>query len=323
MRAKYLVFVSILLFSCTIFAKNGKKSGILGDLWPRVDSIAVRGDFIAATTDAGLRLFKCSNKSCRETDRFKTPDALSAAAFTDNSRLLTSGGMGLWSLNINPDNKLKLLWHHPDVGAVRELLVTPDLVVAAMGAMGIQIYKRQGGKLVPKRIYPTGDYCRGIALQGTTLYAACGYDGLLILDISDPVAPVRKVQKKFVSPVHNLLLHNGMLFLALGRLGVAIVSILDPSNPQVVGRAKLLDGARSIAVYGHFMYVADGMKGVGIFDITNPRHPVDKGHLNAKGAPVRLIVNKKRLIIANDYAGIAIYDLSIPDKPTELWRTKR
>lgn len=318
-----LVFVSIFLFSCTIFAKNVKKSQILDDLWPRVYFTVQRGDLLAAGTDAGLRLFKCSAKACRETDRFMTPDALSTAVFMDPKNLLIGGGMGLWSLRITSDAKLKPLWHKAAKGAIKDLVVTPKLVIAAMGATGIGIYKRQGNSLVLQRLYPTTDYCRSIALRTNILYAACGYEGLLVLDISDPARPVRKAKKNLGGPVRNVRLIKDKAYVALGRAGAAIMSIQNPLNPQVVGRVQLQDGGRATAVFGHYLYVADGMKGIGIFDITNPRRPIDKGHLNTKGAAVRLVIQKDRLIIANDYAGIAIYGLSVPVHPKLFWRTKR
>ena len=317
---KILIFLSLFLFSSPVFAKNGPKNNLLQDLWPRVSSTAIDNNFLAATTDAGLRLFKCSEK-CRETDRFQTPDAVSTVCFMTHRNLLIGGGMGLWYLQITSKAKLKPLWQKSTKGAIKDLLVTSKLVVAAMGAIGIALYRRQGSSLVLQRIYPTGDYCRSIAIRGNILYAACGYDGLLVIDVENPSRPVIQAHKRFADAVHNVQISSNMAFVALERAGAAIISIKNPTNPQVVGRAKVQDGARATAVFGHYLYVADGMKGIGIFDISNPRHPVDKGHLNTKGAPVRVQIRGSRLIVANDYAGVAIYDLSTPEQPKPVWRT--
>ncbi len=320
---KILIFVSIFVFSSTIFAKNSTKKRILNDLWPRVYSVAVNGSRVAATTDAGLRLFDCTGNTCRETDRFVTPDALSAAVFLGADNLMIGGGRGLWMLHIDASGRARPLWHKKTLGAVRAILVTPKLVIVAMGALGIQIYSRQGSNLFAQRLYPTRDYCRSIALRSHILFAACGYEGLLALDITDPRRPKRLFCKRFAGPVHHVLLYDDMAVVSLGCKGAAILTLRDSRNPQVVGRVRLVDGGRASAVFGHFLYVADGMRGVGVFDITDPRNPVNKGHLDTRGAAVRLLIAHNHLFVANDYAGLAIYDLSTPASPDLLYRTTR
>jgi hypothetical protein len=308
----------VLIFLIVFQAAGWAETDRLAELWRRVYDVSVAGQWAATGTDAGVRLFRCVGSKCQETDRFQTPDAVAAVAFLDSKTLVAGGGQGLWILKVQDDGKLKLQHQLKASGAIRGFSVGQELAGAAMGAMGIEVYRRGGGRLIPQNLYPTQDYCRSVDLVGQTLYAACGYDGLIVLDLARPMTPKRVGKLDFKGEIRSVKVYGTKGLVGLGRAGVGVIDLSAPDRPALLFQAAVKDGGRFAVMYGDHVYVADGMKGIAVFRL-GTKGLEKTGQVNFYGAPVRMVIDGSRLYVAADYGGLVVFDLTDPDKPRLVW----
>ena len=110
-----------------------------------------------------------------------------------------------------------------------------------------------------------------VAISGTLAYA--GFDSrLLVLDISDPVAP-GLVAEMVLTPndIRDITLQGDYLYVASNNGGLRIISVSTPTSPVEVGYTTAITPVRSVAVSGDYAYVAGG--NLGVVSVTNPVSP--------------------------------------------------
>lgn len=161
---------------------------------------------------------------------------------------------------------------HWPVGA-RDIAIAGDYLLMACGYSGIQIADLAGGgegHIIAS--VPTGDATR-LCVQDNLLAVADNGYGVALIDISDPSAPVRRLQRDIVGTgtyggsagqSFYVALHGDDLFVSGNYHQIFRFDISDPSRPVLLERYERgKDGTAMIA--------ADGLLYVGldlILDIT-------------------------------------------------------
>jgi len=111
-------------------------------------------------------------------------------------------------------------------------------------------------------------------------YLYIGDNRLHIVDISNPIVPVKLGQTEHIGYELSLAIQNDYVFIG-GWSNLQIVDIQDPSNPQIISEVvddTLQYGLRvsGVSVRGDTLFIADGSKTglrvVDISDIFNPQH---------------------------------------------------
>ncbi|HMB69891.1 MAG TPA: FlgD immunoglobulin-like domain containing protein [bacterium] len=157
---------------------------------------------------------------------------------------------------------------------------------------------------------PGSARARDLLVSGNLLFAAMDRDGLFILDISDPTAPV--VLSNFVpqnnNEVYACAINGSYAYLAVddGSQGLQILDISDPTAPALLGSSgyrmieALVDGADLFTIEKQQNWVVR-------FDLSNPASPQEVDRQFAGWTANRLHVVGNRIYWTGGLIGVPGY----------------
>ena len=128
-----------------------------------------------------------------------------------------------------------------------------------------------------------GDYdTLGVEVRGNRAYLSTTKmrntppygDGLQIVDISDPTAPVAAGFVTAGGGAHDLTTQGAYAFITNSDIGVHLIDISDPEAPEITALLNTNGIAMDVAVKDSYLYVADGPNGFTVADITHPTTPI-------------------------------------------------
>ncbi len=98
-------------------------------------------------------------------------------------------------------------------------------------------------------------------------------DGLLVVDLSDPVSPLILTELTFPGrDVQKTAVHDGRLFVPLGNPGVEIFDLADPTRPIPLAGIRIGTGsAQTAAGIGDTLFIGTDSRGVVAFDVSRCR----------------------------------------------------
>jgi len=151
--------------------------------------------------------------------------------------------------------------------AAEDLEISGDLVYVVGTYGGLQVYDLatpSSPQLVGRHPSLGG---AAISIVGTTAYVGQLW-GLLLLDITDPLAPV---PVSFFPTVSRLIgiATSGTCVFVLDDEYVWAVDVSTPSAPVEVGIHETTGPATDLAVLGNHLYVTEGWAGFEVFDISS------------------------------------------------------
>jgi hypothetical protein len=159
-----------------------------------------------------------------------------------------------------------------------------------------------------------------VVVSGDYAYIADSYNGLRIVDISDPANP--RELGHFDPPGSTA--GNGLdyappyAYLADG-LGLLVLDVTDPTAPAEVGFYDSIGFAVKVGISGDYAYVAGREGGLNIADISDPANPIHiANYFEAGSVHVRDVsVAGSYVYVAMDGNGLRVVDVSDPANPTE------
>jgi hypothetical protein len=162
-----------------------------------------------------------------------------------------------------------------------------------------------------------------VQLVGDLAYVAAEKDGLLIIDVSDPISPTLRGAN--VTPENTAYLHiEGQVAYALDNRALGgtanilyTLDISDPSNPTILGSyqdSATIDVARGMDVVDNIAYIATGQS-LQMLDVSDPAHPTRRGSYNVPSWGVRVIGTWAYVTTSS---GLDIVDVSDPLHPALL-----
>jgi exo-beta-1,3-glucanase (GH17 family)/putative ubiquitin-RnfH superfamily antitoxin RatB of RatAB toxin-antitoxin module len=173
--------------------------------------------------------------------------------------------------------------------------------------------------------YDTADLARRVAVSGNYAYVADNANGLVILDISNPTAPILVGRYDTTAHTKDVFVSGKYAYVADNINGLVILDVSNPTAPTVASKsaAGYADG---LCVSGNYAYITAEYAGLIIYDISNPSSPkFVTNYVYLTGANVwpskvtisgnyAYVVNSKGRNIseANDFA---IIDISNPSSP--------
>jgi hypothetical protein len=111
-----------------------------------------------------------------------------------------------------------------------------------------------------------------LVIDGKYVYL-CQQDKVSIIDISDPLAPVR-VSAIATGCLYWACVADRYVYVANGYDGIKIVDVHDPVNPRFVSQLDLPGRTMRVAVSGDYAYaVGDNGSGLRIVNIKNRQRP--------------------------------------------------
>ncbi|MEZ4317028.1 MAG: Ig-like domain-containing protein [Myxococcota bacterium] len=168
--------------------------------------------------------------------------------------------------------------------------------------------------------------------QGDILYVAGAGNGVLIVDVSDPLAPVLVNQVQFTPPhvVGQVTVVGNLAVVAsAGTARVVLMDVSDPVDPQPIpgGDFDMTVGGEVLNYYfssvsGKYGLFARNDDGGGpiVVDLTDPTSPDVVGHtITPDGDGGYVYRNGNRVFQGDSEFGV-VWDFSDPTAPVELQR---
>ena len=117
-------------------------------------------------------------------------------------------------------------------------------------------------------------YAFDVALIDDFAITAERGDGLGIIDIRDPAAPVRIGNFKLPGSLANSIIIRGRTaFIGNENGGLVIVDLNRPESPSIMGSIRPPSSANGVRVQGNSAYVANWTGGLSVVDISDPALP--------------------------------------------------
>ncbi|MCP4547504.1 MAG: T9SS type A sorting domain-containing protein [bacterium] len=166
-----------------------------------------------------------------------------------------------------------------------------------------------------------------IVLHGDYAYVAESYEGIHVIDISDPHNPEAVHFIDIYNPGRRVSMEvaDDLLYVTLSQGALLLIYDMgNPLSPVEIGSLGSMGGILGLKVRGGYAYIAGGSSGLWVVDVSDPTAPAPHGRCTmdydlAYGAfpfDVALVGDYAFLSIAND--GIGVVDISDPADPLEV-----
>jgi hypothetical protein len=209
------------------------------------------------------------------------------------------------------------------------------------GHRGVLVYDlNEPWPLTPKGTWmPETGLVQSVTLDGTRAFASVtgqcrgSGDGLVILDISNPWAPLRLAAFNpqlidpwddpegcgiWSLPAYQSVVVGNWVYLATLGYGVYGLEVRDvKTTPDLRFHLDDIGSVWGLAYDGGFLYVACS-SGLFVYDVRNPRNPVLAYQHKTLGAAISLVLDNKRLYLVDDGYGLLIFDRTSARRPVLL-----
>lgn len=153
----------------------------------------------------------------------------------------------------------------------------------------------------------------GVIIKGDFVYIANDYQGLEILNISNPNKPFKIASKEIPGSARDLFLTSNNIMFVAHSSGVVIFDVNEPNNPIELSKITL-PGVKEVAIRSNLLYIATGFNGFYLYEVSDPEEPLFisswKGSYEING----IAVISKFVCLATD-GGLEIIDLTFPSRP--------
>lgn len=163
------------------------------------------------------------------------------------------------------------------------------------------------------------DELSDVSVWENTAYVANEYDGLQIVDVSDPANPTIITTYDEAQQALGVLARNDTAYVADGYYGLKILDVSTPAMPVLIGQCSPSGRLEKVAVQGDYAYVAALSEGMYIIDISDPTNPTVTGQYEGDpGYPSETYDLEVRSNYAylGDWYGLIIVDVTDPAAPS-------
>lgn len=209
---------------------------------------------------------------------YEAPDLLGCAAVSGSVACMrwseTRRSSGLRFLDVANPWAPAALWHGETPDFAWGVAVSGRTAFVALGRSGLQVLD------VSNPSAPTvlglwgmpvhGSFARDVVVSGTIAYVPTHYPvlseppmpppsgakGLLILDVSNPGAPVPLGFHDMGGYAESVAVYGTLAYVAATHLGLLVLDVSQPSNPVPLASYKDSTGSISVAVSGDVVYLA-------------------------------------------------------------------
>jgi len=231
---------------------------------------------------------------------------------TDGLAVAENGAMtyvgtpeGIQFLGETQAGQTRLLGQTADGQQINDLVLMDDYLYAAGGSRGLLVYRLDfAGTPELTTVLPSSGVVKAVAATAGLVYLAQQNGEVVIVDVSDPLAPRRLSSLQLPFPLResslasDIALRAGHVYVADGMNGLLVVDVTDPLAPEISALIQTGNMARHLFLKEQILSLADSRDGVRLYDISVPDLPVLLGQL---GKPITAVST----IIFGNYLGIA------------------
>lgn len=156
---------------------------------------------------------------------------------------------------------------------------------------------------------------RAVAVQGSTVYAACGEAGLHLLDVSQSDQPALLQSFQSSGFAQDVAVSGSTLALADGLSGVRFINVANPAAPALVGTLPTVGPATAVRLSGQTAWVVDGFEGLLAVNIANPAAPAVTGRTGILPNGRALALLNQTALLLDEQARLVVLDIANPSSP--------
>lgn len=160
------------------------------------------------------------------------------------------------------------------------------------------------------------EFVAAVAVAGETAYLATQV-GLVILDVSDPGAPVEVGRMLTPTGGRAVEVAADVAYLTTDA-ALFIIDVGEPTQPSVVGSLATVAPADAVAVSGSSVLLAAGDEGLRVIDAGDPAQPVEIAAIADPWEARDVVVRDDHAYVAAGWSGLRIVDISDPAHPLEV-----
>jgi len=158
---------------------------------------------------------------------------------------------------------------------------------------------------------------RSLAIENEMLYSGNRQDGLVIVDITDPSAPVVQGEIEGVIDTNERIIVKDQIVYFSNHIGInGVMKIVDASNPEqpeLLSEIQFESTIYDFDLHDSLLYVANGFfNPPQIFDVSNPANPVEVEFLSGIGNAAGISINGDIAYIATYSDFLYRFDISDP-----------
>ncbi|MFC1573307.1 LVIVD repeat-containing protein, partial [Candidatus Eisenbacteria bacterium] len=159
--------------------------------------------------------------------------------------------------------------------------------------------------------------CGGVvdlAVKGNFAYAVDSWQGLQVIDWTDPTAIVYRGFLYINRPV-GCDVRDHIVYVVTSDGQIAVADVDDHDQPVLVNQVPVGGTPRDVLVLGPWLYVLTGDDTLRIFSLTVASTPTPVGTVSLPaGRSDRMDLDGERLVVAGT-GGLAVYNVTTPDWP--------
>ena len=274
-------------------------------------TVASAGDYVYYSSGSVLMIADVSNPVApMAVGELQLPDLIQGIEVADEIAHVVCGDHGYWMVDVGLPSAPSIVGSYPTGGFAGGVAVSGDLVFVADGMPGLTILdvSQPSSIELVSQLYVVNSYA--VEVLGPHAYLV-GWDGLRIVDVSDPSLPV--ILGSDPQPGLQLVVSGDYAYVAAYPVGLRVYDVSSPGAPVEVNMITM--GVADVEVANNLLYVTDGYRLV-VFDLSDPASPSQIGE--APAAAGRVAVNGNHAHVACGNQGLRVFDVNDPTAPVEV-----
>jgi len=171
-----------------------------------------------------------------------------------------------------------------------------------------------GTFVAPKSVYG------GVAVSGNYAYETDDYQGILVIDVSDPTATREVARCDSIGGTMSVVVRGRYAYTGNLSSGVGVIDISDPMRPSQIGHCGIGGTPQErMALHDTLLCVA-GQMIVPVVNIADPTRPFRVGVYDNPGFAYSVAVLDSWMYVADAWEGTQVVALSDPANPVEVGR---
>ncbi|MEN8005734.1 MAG: FlgD immunoglobulin-like domain containing protein [Candidatus Krumholzibacteriota bacterium] len=193
----------------------------------------------------------------------KTAGSFSAIAI-EGDRAALLGGSSIYAFSLGSLPAIGVMGPMGLAGTGWSLDIEGNYVYVALGAPGIQVlefFPSAGVRFSPVTVFDTS-YAYDVAVDGDQAYVADSYNGVVVLDVSNPAVPSQIGTYATSASALDVRVRGDDLFVGVQLHGIVRLDITDPAIPTLIDAYDGSYTAASVAVAGNHVYLGNSTYGM-------------------------------------------------------------
>lgn len=273
-------------------------------------TVALTGDIaLVADDDNGLRIIDVANPaSPGEISSHDAGDVVYGVTVSGNLAYVAASAAGLKILDISSPAAPVAVGGIATLSPATSVTLTGDLALVSSGT-GLEIIN-VSTPASPSRIFSFEFGAEETVITGNLALVAAGFDGLQILDLTNPGNPQVVGTLETSGYAGSVAMSGTYALITVDETGLEIVDVANPASPLLVGSYPVAGFTWDVAVNGNLAFLATDVAGVEIVDITDPANPQAVSALDTAGRALSVATTNDMLFVADAEQGLAIVDLN-------------